>query len=484
MGTTLLELDATGQLQALATRRVSAVELLEAAMSAERLTRERVNAVVQRDPERAVETARALDGLRARGEALGPLAGLPMTVKDTLDVEGMPASAGDPRLLHRSCDDAVVVSRARRAGAVIWGKTNTPFHGGDWQSFNRLHGTTNNPWDADLTPGGSSGGAAAAVATYVTPLEIGSDLAGSLRVPAAFCGIYAHQPTFGLVPFRGHVPPPPGTLAEQDLTVIGPMARSARDLRLLLSVLAPGSVTQKAEPAELMGLRIGLWLDDPLLIADTEVKTAIQVHLERAAAEGAHVDLLVAPVDSHELLDVYVGLMFPLLYARMPEGRQRLLDAVRPLARFAAMFDGSPLGVARLARAYTARHHEWIDADERRARLKHRVAALFEKHDVIVAPCAPTVAFPHAHGLTPGRRILCSDGRTVPYQAMLHWPALATVCGLPATAAPAGFGGGGLPVGLQIIGPRGADSRTLAVAQALEERLGAFSGPPTPWRAL
>ena len=194
--------------------------------------------VTDLDPAR--KRAQAIDRQRAAGEHMGALAGLPMTIKDTFDVEGMPASAGLKGLLGRATKDAVVVARARAAGAVIWGKTNVPVMAGDWQSYNGLYGTTNNPWDLTRTCGGSSGGAAAALATRMTALEIGSDIGGSLRVPASFCGVFSHKPTWGLVSQRGHIPPRPGTLAERDLNVVGPMARSARDLRLLLSVLEAG----------------------------------------------------------------------------------------------------------------------------------------------------------------------------------------------------------------------------------------------------
>src|SRR5678815_4519495 len=223
----ILKLDATDQLSALAARRVSALELLEASLSRQQQVHGRLNAVVATSLERAMEHARAIDERRAKGEAMGPLAGLPMTIKDTFDVVGMPASSGLEALRRRVAEDADVVGAARDAGAVIWGKTNVPVMAGDWQSFNGLYGTTNNPWDVTRTPGGSSGGAAAALAAGVTALEIGSDIGGSLRVPAGFCGVFSHKPTWGLVSQHGHVPPSPGSWSERDLNVVGPMARSA-----------------------------------------------------------------------------------------------------------------------------------------------------------------------------------------------------------------------------------------------------------------
>ncbi|HMO42208.1 MAG TPA: amidase family protein, partial [Phenylobacterium sp.] len=200
----LLALDASGQVSVLASGRVGAVDLLKAVLARHEQTHHALNAVVAADLERALERARAIDDLRARGDSLGPLAGLPMTIKDTLDVSGMPASAGLEVHRRRKADDAAAVALARKAGAVIWGKTNVPVMAGDWQSYNSLYGATNNPWDAERTPGGSSGGAAAVVAAGVSALEIGSDIGGSLRVPAHFCGVFSHKPTWGLVPQRGH----------------------------------------------------------------------------------------------------------------------------------------------------------------------------------------------------------------------------------------------------------------------------------------
>src|SRR5579871_1197489 len=243
----ILSLDATGQLAALDAKRISALELLEASLSRCQAANPAINAVVAMDLERAMERARAIDDLRSRGETPGPLAGLPMTIKDTFDVDGLPASSGLDALRHGKRPDAVVAAHARQAGAVIWGKTNTPVLAGDFQTFNKLYGTTNNPWDLSRTPGGCSGGAAAALATGITALEIGSDIGGSLSHPANFCGVFSHKPTWGIVSQIGHVPPAPGWQSERDLNVVGPMARSARDLRLLLSVLEAGPLAAKSQ---------------------------------------------------------------------------------------------------------------------------------------------------------------------------------------------------------------------------------------------
>ena len=469
-------LDATALLQALDGRRISALELLDASVARAHQLKDRINAVVAEAVEPARRRARQIDERRANGEnsaTIGKLAGLPMTIKDCFDVDGMPASAGLKSFLDRPAGDAAAVGHARTEGAVIWGKTNVPVMAGDWQSYNDLYGATSNPWDIERTPGGSSGGAAAALATGITPLEIGSDIGGSLRIPASFCGVYAHKPTYGLVPLRGHVPPPPGIVAEPDLGVAGPMARSARDLRLLLSVLA-GSVASKAAPMALAGVKVGLWLEEPAFILDADVRTVIEAFAADLASEGVAVEPIQSPVDGQHLLDTYRTLLMPIIAAGMPN--RGTLEMMRGPAKLAMALGGKP-DWARSVLAMTATHHEWMIANEARVKMGHGVRRLFDKYEVIIAPVAPITAFPHDHGPFNRRKLHCSDNRKIPYEAMVRWIALATACGLPATTIPIGLSNDGLPVGVQLIGPRGGDAKTLAVAVAIEDRLGGFWAP-------
>lgn len=472
----LLQLDATAQIGALSAKRISSVELLGAAITRHEKLKGRLNAVVATDPERALERAKAVDDLRSRGEALGPLAGLPMTIKDTFDVQGMPASAGLEAVRRRTAEDAAVVQHVRKAGAVIWGKTNVPVMAADFQSYNRLYGTTNNPWDLERTPGGSSGGAAAALATGITALEIGSDIGGSLRTPASFCGVFSHKPTWGMVSQEGHIPPMPGVHIEPDLNVVGPMARSARDLRMLLSIIsAPFAPT--APPAELKGLKVGLWLDDPSFLLDAEVKAAVETFAARLADAGVIVEP-VTPVDSRVLFDAYVVLLLSLMGASLPDAARRGMLAARPFAKIARAMGAGSQSWAAMALGYTATHREWLQADAVRGQLRRQMAGLFENLDVVIAPINPVAAFPHDHRPFNTRRLICSSGQKIPYTSMLEWISLATALGLPATAVPAGLTQSGLPVGVQIIGPRGGDARTLDVAQAIDDVLGGFAAPP------
>ena len=473
----ILSLDATGQLAALESKRISAMELLEASAARYQSLHGRLNAVVATDFERAGARAHAIDEARAKGDSPGLLAGLPMTIKDTFDVEHMPASSGLKALLGRVVGDAAAVSRARHAGAVIWGKTNTPVMAADWQTYNDLYGTTNNPWDLERTPGGSSGGAAAAVATGITALEIGSDIGGSLRVPASFCGVFSHKPTWGLVPQRGQIPPAPGAYAERDLNVVGPIARSARDLRLLLSVIATGPVAAKAPSADLKGLKVGVWVEDDDFALDAEVRTVIETFAAALAARGAEVRP-AHPAEGRELVQAYSTLLGSVIAQDMPPGVRRSMQRMRGVANLVTGLTGRPPRWSLPLRGYTATHAEWLAADEVRARIGHQMKGVFERFDVVLAPVAPVVAFAHDHKGFAGRQLTCSDGRSIPYGSMLNWIALATACGLPVTTVPAGPATSGLPVGVQIIGPHGQDARTLAVAQAAEDEIGGFAAPP------
>src|SRR5262249_55142519 len=457
-------LDATDQLQALATLRISARELLEASVVRTDRLNPKLNAVVSRDLDRAYARARMIDERRARGETLGLLGGLPMTVKDTFDVEGLPASAGIKALLDRTAEDAAVVARVRSADAIVWGKTNTPVYAADWQTYNSLYGTTSNPWDLTRTPGGSSGGSAAAVAVGITALEIGADIGGSLRVPASFCGIFAHKPTYGLVSQRGLVPPP-GLVADLDLAVVGPMARSARDLRLLLSIISESPIPAQAPPAELKRLKVALWLDESTFTLDVDTKVILEDFARRLQVAGAIVDPIACPVSVEWLMSTYISLLFAIIGADLPWAERRVYELLRGPAKVARAMGANALSWAQSVLAYTARHHEWLQAKDSQARLSDAMRKFFARFDVLLAPASPTVAFPHDQRPIRRRTLTCSDGHEIAYLEMLNWVALPTVCGLPATAVPSGLDAQGLPVGIQIIGPRGGDAFTLAVAQ-------------------
>src|SRR5829696_9074997 len=304
-------------------KEVSSSELL--ATFLERVERRRdLNAVVTLDVERATATAARADEAVARGEALGALHGLPMTIKDAFETEGLRTTSGAPELAdHVPERDADAVARLRAAGAVIFGKTNLPLYAGDVQTYNEVFGVTNNPWDQSCCAGGSSGGAAAALAARLTPLELGSDIGGSIRNPAHYCGVTGLKPTYGIVPIRGHIPGPPGTLSEGDIGVAGPMARTVQDLELGLDVLAgPDDARGVAWRLELppprattlAGYRVATWLDDPAAPIDRSVLELLEGAVGTLAGAGARMDEEASlGVDLEEIAEVYVQLLVGVL---------------------------------------------------------------------------------------------------------------------------------------------------------------------------
>jgi amidase len=458
-------------------RRVSARELLEAHVARRDALHAKMNAVIETDLDRARKDAAAIDEARAKGASLGPLAGLPMTIKDGYDVEHMPATSGFPPFANRpkGCADAELVARARAAGAVIWGKTNVPLLLSDFQSYNAIYGTTNNPYDVTRVPGGSSGGAAAALATGMTPLEIGSDIGGSLRHPANFCGVVSLKPTWGALPMRGHVPPPPGIDAEVDLGVGGPMARSVGDLKLLWSVL---SKTKEAAPRPVKGARVAIWDEDPLLPLAQDVKDAVARAGDALSKAGAHVERIKAPVDFDTLMTTYMWLLASIIGAGLPEPVLKEMEKTREADLAAVEAGAHPWSPELYRLGSTARVDEVKRAQAARQSLKGRMEVFFKGHDAIVMPIAPVTAFKHDHSEPFNARTIAESGLTIPYVTMLGWISLATALHLPALAVQAGRTKSGMPVGVQIVGPLNGEARLFDFAHAVEEGTGGFRPPP------
>jgi len=355
----------------LAARKISARELLDAHVARNAALHAKLNVVVATDLDRARAAAAKIDDARARGEAQGPLAGLPMTIKDGIDVEGLPATSGNPAFAHRDkhCADAAVVKSVRDAGAIPWGKTNVPFMLGDFQSYNAIYGTTNNPYDVARTPGGSSGGAAAALATGITPLEIGSDIGGSLRHPANFCGVCSLKPTWGALSLRGHIPPPPGFYSETDLGVVGPMARNAGDLRLLWNILR-GGVREK--PRAVKGARIVVWDEEPGFPLARAVRAGVGRAADALADAGANVERGSPPVSGDELMDVYLSILMPIMGLGLPDPLIRQFEAMRE-SDLAALAKGEENAAAGYRLRVTASHRDVLRAATRRQAMKDKL---------------------------------------------------------------------------------------------------------------
>ncbi|GGL02773.1 amidase [Nocardia jinanensis] len=463
---------------------VTSVELTDEAIAGIERDDKAINAICVPDFDRARDAARRADEARVRG-ADRPLLGIPVTVKECYNMAGLPTTWGMPQYVnHVPTEDAVQVSRLKAAGAVVLGKTNVPLGLQDIQSFNEIHGTTNNPWDHTRTSGGSSGGSAAALASGFGALSIGSDLAGSLRTPAHFCGIYAHKPTLGLAPARGMVAPDaPALPVDLDLAVVGPMARTARDLTLLLDVMAgPDPLThgvaydltlppaRHERPAD---FRVLVIEDHPLIATGSAVRAGVNRVADTLADGGARVErhspLLPDPTEAATL---YMQFLFSGSVARFPvEAYEQLRTRAAGLSA-----DDRSLDAARL-RAMVFSHRDWIEANNRRELHRHGWRRLFAEFDVVVCPITPTPAFPHDHNPDVLARRIDIDGVEYPYFDQLVWAGVATMPGLPATAIPAGRSPDGLPVGVQLIGPMFEDRTPLRLAELLEQQLGGF---PTP----
>jgi len=468
---------------ALAARRISARELLDAAIARIEALDPKINAIVVRDFDRGRDAADAADAALARGERR-PLLGLPMTVKEQFNVAGLPTTWGYAKFKDWRPDfDALAVQRLKAAGAVILGKTNVPLGLSDWQSYNDIYGATLNPWDIGRSPGGSSGGAAAALAAGFVPLELGSDIGGSLRCPAHFCGVFAHKPSLDLIPERGSgYPKTPDIPVKGDMAVIGPMARRAADLALELDVLAgpderwDGSGYRLALPQprhdKLADFRV-LVIDANLLCPTAGVvKAALDGLADRLAKLGCTVQRSLPQMpDLTRTTRNYVELLAAIFDADLtPDERVRVEAAAGALSP-----DNLSLTAARL-RGLTMNHAAWIETSRIRVGLSARWQALFKDVDVILCPPMPTPAFPHDHSPRAGREADI-DGKKVPYSDQVVWAAIATSCGLPATAAPIAHEGN-LPVGVQIIGGYLEDRTTIAFAGMIEREFGGFTPPP------
>ncbi len=351
--------------------------------------------------------------------------------------------------------NAIAVQRLIDAGAIVFGKTNVPYHARGFQSYNEIYGTTNNPWDLSRTPGGSSGGSAAALAAGFTPLELGSDLAGSIRIPAHYTGIFGHKPTFGIVPGYGHIPPmpsrvPPNVMPTIPLSVVGPLARSAYDLELALGVLtAPGSMDESHNRPELLpprrqkfkDYRVAVWLtdSDPGAEIDADVLARLEKTVEKLRGAGLDIDEEARPdIDLNEDRKIWLDICSKMVAGALP------LDEMLV---------------------------------ERQKKQEAMWAKFFERYDVLIAPVAPTVAFPHDHTQEMSG-YLEVNGQEKPMWNNMTWTTMAVVSGLPATVAPVGLSNSGLPVGIQIIGARFEDRTTIDFAQGLSELIGGFVAPP------
>ena len=459
MDTTLLK-PATEAAAMLAGKEVSARELTEALLAWIEAANPGLGAVVALRAEEALAEAAAADQATARGGVLGPLHGVPMTVKDAFDVAGLPTTWGNPAFAgHLAGSDATVVRRLRRAGAIVVGKTNVAYMLGDFgQTANPLHGVTANPWDRARTPGGSSGGGAAAVAAGMSFLEYGSDLVGSIRLPASYCGVYGLRPSVASVPLTGFQPPgPPAAPSDMTyLSAVGPLGRSASDLRTALQVTAgPEAPAARAwrwalarpRHSRLEDVRVGVVLDHGQAPVSGEVGAVLSDAVDALARAGATVA------------------------AGWPEGVDPVAQAesfgfqVRMFFAYQEPGDDLP--------AFA----EVVDQERRRMAARAAWGRYFQDVDVFLCPASFTTAFPHDPRPFPDRAIATPEGER-PYGDQVFWVAQPALPGLPAVAAPVGRTAAGLPVGAQVVGPLHEDDTAITVAELLAEVAGGYQPPP------
>lgn len=468
-------------------RKVSASELLEHTIARIKALDGPINAIIVRDFDRARDAARAADAALGRGERL-PLLGIPLTLKEPFNVAGLATTWGFPHFKDfQPAEDALVVSRLRAAGAIIIGKTNIPIGLRDFQSYNEIYGATNNPWDLGRSPGGSSGGSGAALAAGFGPLSIGSDIGGSIRVPAHFCGVFGHKPSLGLVPLRGYSLPPALPVPGQgDLAVVGPMTRTASDLALALDVIAgpdemrDGIGYRLALPAprhdRLRDFRILVIDTHPLMPTGDAVRSAIGRLTQRLERSGARVARSsISLPDLAESARLYMKLLNA---ARSPRLTPAALAEAQGLA--AALLPDDRSLQAERARGWSMIHRDWLATDAARLQLQQRWQQFFREFDAVIYPAAAVPAFPHDQSEPFDARQLYIDGKSYNYSdACFIWADPASTCGLPATAVPIERTPSGLPIGVQIIGPYLEDRTTIALAGLIEREFGGFIPPPT-----
>jgi amidase len=458
--------------------KIGCVELLDHYIARVERLDPRINAVVVRDFDRARARARALD---SQTDKAVPLFGVPMTVKESFDLKGHPTTWGHAeRKGHRAEQDALAVQRIEAAGAVVFGKTNVPVSLADWQSYNPVYGATSNPWDASRTAGGSSGGGAAAIAAGLSALEIGTDIGGSIRVPAHFCGVFGHKPTWGLCPPRGHSLS--DAAAMTDISVLGPLARSARDLALALDALAgPDPIETDLtlnlpEPRALVvrDLRIAVWAEQPGQATSAETAALIGALAGQFERDGAEVSRIARPdFDPVEAFHLYLTLLDAALSGRAAE------DALaRKRARRNRLQPEDASADAVMFRAVDLTHREWLRLNERRHQIRRAWAAFFQDWDVLLCPTLAVPALPHMQERATADRTYTVEGRTIAYNDMLFWPGVTCGYHLPASVAPIGLSSAGLPIGVQIVGPLFGDRTTIHVAGLIEQAGHAFVPPP------
>jgi len=462
-------------------KKISCSELLDHHLARVEKYNPVLNAVIATDISTAKKRARAADRAVARGDKLGPLHGVPMTVKEAFDVKGLPTTWGVTDLRnHVAEENALAVDRLLAAGANIFGKTNVPVWLADSQSVNPIYGVSNNPWDTKRTPGGSSGGGSAAVAAGLAALELGSDIASSIRNPAIYCGIYGHKPTYGICPPRGHTVR--GRVSPDDINVIGPMARSAADLETALGIIAGPDeidsvgydlVLPAPRKKSFKDFKVAVLLSDPTSEIDREVQDSLQALADFLAKQKVKVSDKARPAFD---MDRAHWLFNNMLRAATSHRQTDDEFGRNTKAADALATDDHGFG-ARAMRGQTMRHRDWLVLNEERTKLRWAWHEFFKDYDLFLCPLVPKAAHHHETN-TPAQRSVIINEKTMPFAQTLFWAGLIGLPYLPATAIPTGFSKTNLPLGIQMAGPQYGDLTCIHMAKLLEKEYRGYVSPP------
>jgi amidase len=470
---------ATRLIRALKSKKIGALELLDHFAARIEKYDGVLNALPVLGMDEARKRAKAFD---RKGANTGPLAGLPMTVKESFDVAGFATTWGLAEYVNTpATTNAVAVERFFAAGGNVFGKSNIPTLLADWETVNVVYGKTVNPWNHERTPGGSSGGSAVALATGFTGLEAGSDIGGSIRNPAHYCGVYGHKSTYGLCSILGQNLP--GAVHPTDISVVGPMARSASDLELGLSIMAGADPIEgaavrielpKCERKTLDGWRVAVLATHPTAETDSTVENSIRRLAQFLSSKGARVSERALPeFDLGEAHRVFIQLLRGATSGRQTQEVYEKMLAAR------AKLDPKDMGYhAQMVRANVQPHKDWLVASNRRHQMRHAWAAFFKDWDVLLCPNAATAAFPHSMPGERWERMITVNGKQQPLTTQMWWSGIAGMCYLPGTAAPIALSPEGLPLSVQIVGPQFGDLTTIRFAQLLEREYYAFTPPP------
>lgn len=463
---------------------ISSVELLQEQLRQLDRHNGSVNAVVTFDLDAARQQAEAADKQVREGKPLGPLHGLPMTVKESFNVAGLPTTWGYTAYADNIApSNAVAVQRLVDAGAIIYGKTNVPAGAADWQTFNDLFGTTNNPWDLTRVPGGSSGGSAAALAAGFTALELGSDIGASIRLPAHYCGLYGHKTSWGVIPMAGMDVPGFQGIDTLDMAVAGPLARSAKDLQLALDVLAspleiygalgwqPTTWRDTRRPVK--DLRIAILTTAPQAPVDNEIQGKLHELAALLRRKGIAVSMDVFPADPELSRITYFHMLRAATGAWLSDTE---FARNRTIAQTLDNHDTSYR--ASVYRGSTISFRDWQAHNVQRELLKVQWRHFFADYDLLICPVSTSAAFQHNHVGERWERIIEVNGQQQDTTTGLFWAGYPGMTGLPATAFPMGRTKDGLPVGAQIVGPALADAACIRFAAWLEQEWHCFEAPP------